>query len=105
MRPKAQAERDAYNAKRREERAAHKDVINAHRRWLYANDEEFREKCKRRQRERRHTDDYRAKTALQRRLRYASDPEFRARVLEGGRRYRERRKGEGGCGTSASSQG
>lgn len=114
--------RDTINRKHLEYYRKYRDLINANRRWRFAHDDEYRarvleqqhkrnrdpenrERNNARQRERRHTDDYRAKTALQRRLRYASDPEFRARVLEGGRRYRERRKGEGGCGTAASSQG
>ena len=46
MRFKTQEERDAYNTRRREEYARHKETYNAHRRWLYRHDEEFREKLK-----------------------------------------------------------
>lgn len=65
MKFKTQEQRDAYNARRREDWARHKDTINAYRRWRYANDEEYREKHKRAEAERRKTDEYRAKHALE----------------------------------------
>ena len=94
----AEKARRAKLDKKRAYRSEHKDAINARRRWLYNNDQEYHDRTVARHREYTSRPEYKERRNANKRERYANDPEYREHIKQKHKEYYERKKKACSCG-------